>query len=88
MRRASVRRRSLRSRRERVRPELFLSMKLGMPEFQDQQRAALLFARGSEIRASHAEQRAEIDQLLPALLRKTFGCALQSTELLGERPAA
>ncbi len=60
------------ARRERTRPELFLSASLPMPQIRAQQWAAGILNRLNHIPIYHAQTAAEFDTLLPSVLDKAY----------------
>jgi type I restriction enzyme, S subunit len=60
------------ARRERVRPELFLSLELPFPTLDQQLRASKMFDGLGRARALQSETAAELDALLPSVLAKAF----------------
>ena len=60
------------ARRERTRPELFLSLELPMPKLSEQKRAAVLLQELGKIPISHMKTAAELNALLPSILDKAF----------------
>lgn len=60
------------ARRERTRPEQFLSIEIPMPDVDRQKRAESMFARVDALKRLQAETQAELDALLPAILDRAF----------------
>ena len=60
------------ARRERTRPEKFLSTVLPMPSFEKQLEACQLFAHLRAVKNGHAAIRADNDALLPSVLNQIF----------------
>jgi type I restriction enzyme S subunit len=60
------------ARRERTRPEQFLTIELPMPDVDQQKRGEALFAEVEALKRLQAETAAELDALLPALLDRAF----------------
>ena len=60
------------ARRERTRPELFLSLELPMPKLSDQKRATVLLQNLRIISVSHQQTATKLDALLPSILDKAF----------------
>jgi type I restriction enzyme S subunit len=60
------------ARRERTRPELFLAIKLPMPSYDMQVRAAKLVKNMSKIPTIHNQTEAKFSALLPSILDKAF----------------
>ena len=60
------------ARRERTRPELFLSLTIPMPEFRQQQRAVGILKQLHQIPVLHVQTAAKLDALLPSVLDKAF----------------
>jgi type I restriction enzyme S subunit len=59
-------------RRERIRPEHFLSLEIPMPKVAQQKQAASAFEALEKVRSLQIESAAELDSLLPAILDKAF----------------
>jgi type I restriction enzyme, S subunit len=60
------------ARRERTRPELFLTIKLPMPDIGAQRWAVDILQRVRDIPEIHAQTDAKLDALLPSILDKAF----------------
>jgi type I restriction enzyme S subunit len=60
------------ARRERTRPEQFLSMSIPMPDLEHQRQALSLLEELERIRPMQAEIVVELDALLPSILDKAF----------------
>ncbi len=60
------------ARRERTRPELFLSLTMPMPEYREQQWASRILQRLHKIPPYHSQTAAELDALLPSILDQAF----------------
>ncbi|VTR92759.1 restriction endonuclease s subunits : Restriction endonuclease S subunits-like protein OS=Rubrivivax benzoatilyticus JA2 = ATCC BAA-35 GN=RBXJA2T_02302 PE=4 SV=1: Methylase_S [Gemmata massiliana] len=60
------------ARRERVRPELVLPLRLPMPTLGQQRLAVKMFAQLGSLRALQAETTTELDALLPSVLNRAF----------------
>jgi type I restriction enzyme S subunit len=65
-------RRGVGARRERTRPEKFLSMKAEMPTFEVQQKLLPVFQKTREASESASANVAQLDALLPSILDKAF----------------
>jgi type I restriction enzyme S subunit len=59
-------------RRERIRPEFFLQMKVPMPSIEAQQKACQMFRELTHLKRLQAETASELDALLPSVLDKAF----------------
>jgi type I restriction enzyme, S subunit len=64
--------RGMGGRRERIRPEQFLTMKVPMPEISHQQQALVALAHIDTLRWLQSETTTELDALLPSVLDKAF----------------
>lgn len=64
------------ARRERTRPERFLTLELPMPELDDQRRAARILSRIAESEPLKSHAAAACDALLPSILDRAFRGAL------------
>ncbi|MCO6455507.1 MAG: restriction endonuclease subunit S [Pirellulaceae bacterium] len=64
------------ARRERTRPERFLTLELPMPEIDDQRRAARILSRLAESEPLKSHAAAACDALLPSILDRAFRGAL------------
>jgi len=60
------------ARRERTRPEQFLSIKIPMPDLDQQKSAIAVFKRLDALKGLQSETAAELDALLPAILARAF----------------
>jgi type I restriction enzyme S subunit len=60
------------ARRERTRPEQFLSLELPMPDFSDQIKGAEILARLERTKTKHIKTRQALKALLPSMLEKIF----------------
>ena len=65
------------ARRERTRPEQFLNIKLPMPNVDEQERGAALFAEVSRLKDLQDETTSELDLLLPSVVSHAFSGVLQ-----------
>jgi type I restriction enzyme S subunit len=64
------------ARRERTRPERFLTLELPMPELDDQRKAARILSRIAESEPLKSHAAAACDALLPSILDRAFRGAL------------
>jgi type I restriction enzyme, S subunit len=60
------------ARRERTRPEQFLSIKIPMPDVNQQKSALAVFKRLDALKGLQSETATELDALLPAILDRAF----------------
>jgi type I restriction enzyme S subunit len=60
------------ARRERTRPEQFLSIKIPMPDLDLQKSAVAVFKRLNPLKGLQTQTAAELDALLPAILDRAF----------------
>ena len=60
------------ARRERTRPEAFLSLLVPMPSVCDQRASAEIFGRLAPIKRLQIETETELSRLLPAVLDRAF----------------
>lgn len=60
------------ARRERTRPEQFLTLTMPMPSFDGQVRGIKIFSELQRARAEGERSRASLDAVVPALLNRTF----------------
>jgi type I restriction enzyme S subunit len=60
------------ARRERTRPEQFLTIEMAMPDVYQQERAEAVFSRLNTLKHLQTETAAELDALLPAILDRAF----------------
>jgi type I restriction enzyme S subunit len=70
--RLSAATRGVGARRERTRPEQFLSLELLVPDIDQQACGAAIFSKTAELAQLHAATAAELDALLPAILDRAF----------------
>ena len=73
-------RRGVGARRERTRPEKFLSMKVEVPTYAVQQKLLSVFQKTREASESASANVAKLDDLLPSLLDKAFRGELKIAE--------
>lgn len=71
-RRLSNATRGIGARRERTRPEQFLTVELPMPDADAQEKGEQLFAKIAALRSHHAALRADLDALLPSVIDRAF----------------
>ena len=60
------------ARRERLRPEMLLNMKIQMPAIKAQEAALRLFGKLRDLRAERTDMEENVDALLPAMLHEVF----------------
>lgn len=60
------------ARRERTRPEQFLTIEIPMPDIQQQKKGEAIFSKVDELKKLQADTAAELASLLPSILDKAF----------------
>ena len=63
------------ARRERVRPEMFLEMEIGMPTIQDQKNALQVFRKLDRVKDLSTGTPQQLEAILPSVLKDVFGTA-------------
>ncbi len=64
--------RGIGARRQRIRPEMFLEMKLPMPPYEQQEEAVTLFEKLAPLQSLQIDDLEKLDKLIPVVLEKVF----------------
>jgi type I restriction enzyme S subunit len=59
-------------RRERIRPELFIELKIPMPDIQKQKNAVEIFSKFPALQAAQGETQKALDAMMPSILDRAF----------------
>jgi type I restriction enzyme, S subunit len=68
--------RGIGARRQRIKPELFLGLKILMPGYEDQERAVRIFSKLETIQSIIPENQDKVANLIPAVLERAFNGGL------------
>lgn len=64
--------RGIGARRQRIKPELFLGLKILMPDYEDQERAVSIYSKLETIQSIIPENQDKVTNLIPAVLERAF----------------